>query len=166
MIAGMTVLPSRSTRVPPAGRAISPLRPIRAIAPRSTSSAASLMAGLPSPGMTRAPSNRTVCAYAGCAASVAARTATPRNALWSMRPSLVPRPTVVVGYVKLHHYSMYAERALMTGADECLDAERAGNDAQNDNVWEGAPSQPGSAWAYWAGSKETAIMNEVTTGVF
>src|SRR5215471_213954 len=73
MIAGMTVLPSRSSRAPPAGRAISPLRPMRVIAPRSTNSAALSMAGLPSPGMMRSPSSSMDCADAVCAANNARR---------------------------------------------------------------------------------------------
>src|SRR5262245_22482811 len=66
MIAGITVLPSRSTRVAPAGIATSPLRPIRVIVPRSTRMAAFSIAGLPSPKIPRAPSNSTLWALAGC----------------------------------------------------------------------------------------------------
>ena len=71
MIAGMTVLPASAIVAAPAGAAISPVRPIRTITPRSTKIAAFSMPGLPSPGITRAPSNTTVCAGTGCTANAA-----------------------------------------------------------------------------------------------
>src|SRR5262245_49974451 len=64
MMAGITVLPSRSTRRAPAGSATSPLRPMRVIVPLSTRIAEFSIGGVPSPGIRRAPSNRVACASA------------------------------------------------------------------------------------------------------
>src|SRR5262249_46332347 len=58
----------------PGGPAMLPVRPMRAITPRSTRTAPFSIAGLPSPEITRALSNSNVCAGAGPATNTAART--------------------------------------------------------------------------------------------
>src|ERR1700733_208826 len=82
MSAGMTVLPERSMCPTPGGGVTSPARPIRLMTPPSTTIAAFSIAGLPSPGMTRAPSNSTVWAGAGDGGAKVARVAKrPINAM-------------------------------------------------------------------------------------
>ncbi len=55
--AGITVLPARSTRVPPGGSGTAPVRPTTAIRPASTTNAAPSIGAVPSPTINRAPSN-------------------------------------------------------------------------------------------------------------
>src|SRR4051812_24179218 len=81
MIAGITVLPPRSMRLAPAGAVTSPLRPMAAIAPRSTRMAPFSMGALPSPGMIRAPSKSVVCADAGAATDSVAATSKAADAI-------------------------------------------------------------------------------------
>src|SRR5262245_24998804 len=59
IIAGITVLPARSTRAAPAGALTSPCRPTEVMRPLSTTTALFSMTGLRSPGISRAPSNTT-----------------------------------------------------------------------------------------------------------
>src|SRR5262245_53809744 len=57
IIAGITVFPVRSTRAAPVGTSSSPLRPTRVNRVSSTMNAAFSIGGLPSPVISRAPSN-------------------------------------------------------------------------------------------------------------
>ena len=67
MIAGITVLPARSTRLAPAGACTSPALPTCvSLLPSTTNVALSMVC--PSPTMSRAPSN-TVAVDAGCLAA-------------------------------------------------------------------------------------------------
>src|SRR5687767_6896344 len=59
MIAGITVLPVRSTRAAPSGRGTSPFIPIRVNVPSSTTNAEFAIGALPSPTISCAPSNKT-----------------------------------------------------------------------------------------------------------
>jgi hypothetical protein len=56
MSAGITVLPDRSTRLAPDGAVTVPLAPTRTIIPFSTRNTDCSTAGVPSPGISRAPS--------------------------------------------------------------------------------------------------------------
>src|SRR5436309_2021422 len=76
-IAGITVLPVRSTRRAPAGTASAPLRPTAVMRLPSTTKAESSIGVPPSPVISRAPSNTVTagaCAAAGDDAAAASRT--------------------------------------------------------------------------------------------
>src|SRR5512143_3520148 len=66
--AGITVFPVRSTRAAPAGAATFPLRPTAVILAFSIRNAEFSMGTLPSPVMSRAPSNSVAEVSGGCAA--------------------------------------------------------------------------------------------------
>src|SRR5262249_20805540 len=97
-MAGITVLPARSIRVVPAGAAISPLRPIRVMVPRSTRMAELSSAALRAPAIKGAPWNSTVCAVAGCATVAAASAARPNQAAvrWNIGISPFALPQCLV----------------------------------------------------------------------
>src|SRR5688572_32864521 len=115
------VLPFRSTREASRGALTLPLAPIRVINPFSTSMAALKMAGLPFPGMSRAPSYNTTefedrdCGWIGPTEYVVVTiiTAMTANLFWIM---FLPRIVVLFSgtagnqsrclpFVGLHHES-------------------------------------------------------------
>ena len=87
IIAGMTVLPARSTRAAPAGTCTSPALPTWVKRPLSTMNAAFSMGALSSPTMSRAPSNTVTPVAAGACSGAGAEQAAPNNEPINKRPA-------------------------------------------------------------------------------
>src|SRR5262245_36482260 len=121
-MAGITVLPARSIRVAPAGAAISPLRPMRVMVPRSARMALFSSTALPSPVIRRAPSNSMVCAVAGCAKALAASAARPNQAAVKWDIGISPFAVYVLFFALNAHCALGA--AICTGLF-ALDVELA-----------------------------------------